>query len=246
MTDHPEQAHFFAQLAEPTAFRHLFDYIPDAFFFVKDTHSRLLSASAIIVERLGCKTEAEIVGTVDEDFFSATIAQGFREDDQLVFKTREPLVNRLEVWYDEQRNLDWFQTTKVPLFDRGGDVVGLMGVTRAADSHTVRPGTHEVVRAVEYLKQHVNRIVPTTELAEACGTSERTLYRRIQESLGVTPHELSLRVRIQQAAQALLKTDDSILSIALQHGFCDQSIFTQHFKKRTGLTPRRFRERHQA
>jgi AraC-like DNA-binding protein len=53
-----------------------------------------------------------------------------------------------------------------------------------------------------------------------------------------------LRMRIQAAAEALARTHDSIDRIAFAHGFCDQSAFTQQFRKRTGLTPRQFRSRH--
>ena len=44
-------------------------------------------------------------------------------------------------------------------------------------------------------------------------------------------------------AEALAKTSASIIEIALNHGFCDQSAFTQQFRKRTGMTPKQFRVR---
>lgn len=52
-----------------------------------------------------------------------------------------------------------------------------------------------------------------------------------------------LRLRIQSAAEALVKTAAGISEIAIDHGFCDQSAFTQQFRKRTGMTPRQFRLR---
>jgi len=63
--------------------------------------------------------------------------------------------------------------------------------------------------------------------------------------MGVTPHELILRLRIEAAGEQLANSDISIAKIAVDYGFYDQSAFTKHFRSRTGLTPRAFRKRHQ-
>jgi transcriptional regulator GlxA family with amidase domain len=81
--------------------------------------------------------------------------------------------------------------------------------------------------------------------AKLLGIGERTLYRKIHQALGVTPYELMLRIRIESAAEALIQTNDKVIEIAQAHAFCDQSAFTQHFRKRIGLTPKQFRMRHQ-
>ena len=70
------------------------------------------------------------------------------------------------------------------------------------------------------------------------------LNRRIDEAFGISPCELTLRVRIQKAAEARLLSRDDVAAIALAHGFCDQSAFTHHFRKRMGTTPKQFRLRH--
>jgi AraC-like DNA-binding protein len=54
-----------------------------------------------------------------------------------------------------------------------------------------------------------------------------------------------LRMRVQGAAEALARTGSPIGQIAVDYGFCDQSAFTQQFCRRTGMTPREFRKRHQ-
>jgi AraC-like DNA-binding protein len=71
------------------------------------------------------------------------------------------------------------------------------------------------------------------------------LHRKLRAALGLSPYELLLRTRIQSAAEALAKTSAPIINVALEHGFCDQSAFTQQFRKRTGMTPKEFRRRHQ-
>jgi transcriptional regulator GlxA family with amidase domain len=86
----------------------------------------------------------------------------------------------------------------------------------------------------------------TAELARACGLSERTLFRKVRQVLGITPYELMLRIRVQKAAEELILSSAKIIEIAINHGFCDQSTFTQHFRKRIGMTPKEFRNRNKA
>lgn len=237
---------FFRSMAEPQAFRTMFEQLPGVFFFVKDTQSRLIAASSNLLARLGLKSEDDYIGTTDDDYFPPHIARGFREDDNLVFRTRRPLVNRLEVWYDEQHNLNWFLTTKVPLLGKQENIIGLMGITRRDAGRAAYQPANEVSQVINYLKEHSGRIIAVAELARESGMSERTLFRKCHMTVGVTPYELGLRIRIQKAAEAIIKTSDKIIQIALAHGFGDQSTFTQHFRKRTGMTPKQFRRRYQA
>jgi transcriptional regulator GlxA family with amidase domain len=154
-------------------------------------------------------------------------------------------VNRLEVWYDEQRVLDWFLTTKAPVRGKNGRPIGIMGVTRRYEERMAGYTVRGVAAVVSYLREHRNRKMSVAELAEAVGVSERDLHRKVREALGTTPHDLMLRMRIQGAAESLARTGSAIDEIAVAHGFCDQSAFTQQFRRRTGMTPREFRKRHQ-
>lgn len=235
------QTAFFSSLADPYSFRAMFDQLPDVVFFIKDRQSRLVGGNKLLIERLGLRSEADVAGHLDDEFVPEKLAKAFRSDDEIVFESREPLINRMEVWFTESRELDSFQTTKVPLIGKNGEVVGLMGTTRPDLTRTTHKREKDLVSVTSYLEKNTDRIVTNAELARACGMSERTLNRKVQQAFGVTPYELMLRIRIQKAADALLQTSAKVQDIALAHGFCDQSTFTQHFRKRTGKTPRQFR-----
>ena len=101
MPTHALQSDFFVSMADPQGFRALFEHLPGVFFFVKDADGRMMAANAPILERLGVAGERDIVGKTDDAFFPPEIAAGFRADDRHVIETGTPLVNRLEVWYDE-------------------------------------------------------------------------------------------------------------------------------------------------
>jgi AraC family transcriptional regulator len=67
------------------------------------------------------------------------------------------------------------------------------------------------------------------------------MYRaRYGESIG----EHGRRLRLEWAAQRLVRTDEEIASIAARAGFADQSHLTREFKRRYGVTPGRFRLAH--
>ena len=239
------QAEFFARIADSQGVRAIFEHMPGVFFFVKDDQGRHIAANSATFERFGIKSESELVGSLDERFFPPEVAKAYREDDAQVMRSGKPLINRLEVWYDEQRNLNWFICTKLPVFDKRGRVIGVMGITRRDENRMRHHEVREVDAAVQFARENSDRVVTAAELAKAAGVSERHLHRKLRAALGLSPYELLLRSRVQSAAEALARTSTPIIDIALDHGFCDQSAFTQQFRKRTGMTPREFRKRHQ-
>jgi AraC-like DNA-binding protein len=102
----------------------------------------------------------------------------------------------------------------------------------------------EVAKAVEFVGQHLHRKINASEMAQAAGLSERSLNRKFHEAFNMAPHEFVSRTRIQAASKELIHSDKTIIDIATDCGFCDQSAFTVQFRKRTGMTPRKFRSRY--
>lgn len=239
------QSQFFKKLVDPLAIRAIFEYLTNVAFFVKDRQGKIITVSTSVLNRLGMSRESEFVGRTDAEVYSAEMAEAFRKDDERVFRTGKALVNRLEVWLDEKGQPDWCVTTKVPLFGHDGSVVGLMGVSRRDLNQSVLEPDCDPTKAIAFLRQNIHRNISIEELSAAICVSPRTLNRKIQQAFGTSPYELILRIRVQAAAESLLKCADSICSVAVSHGFCDQSHFTQHFRKRMGMTPRTFRAMHQ-
>jgi len=238
------QTEFFAQMQDPQAMRRMFDHLPGVFFFVKDAEGRMITANAAKLERLGLKQESDFVGKTDADFFPPDVALAFRRDDKEIIRTGRAVINRLEPWLDEQRELAWFMTTKLPITGPRGKIIGIMGMSRRCDEQENPHAAPEASAVVAFIRANLHQSLTAADLAAAVNLSERQLHRKLRDSLGATPHELMVRIRIQAAAEALTRTSVPISNIALDHGFCDQSAFTQQFRKRTGMTPRQFRQRH--
>jgi AraC-like DNA-binding protein len=238
------QKEFFARIADPQEVRMILEHLPGVFYFVKDDQGRFMAANTATCIRCGIKGERELIGATDADFLPPEIARAYREDDKKVIRSGKPLINRLELFYDEQKRLDWFLTTKLPLRNRRGKVIGVIGVARRDEKRMMHHDVLEVTAAVEFARDNRHRMTTAADIAKAVGVSERQLYRNLRDALGVSPYELLLRTRIQSAAQELAQTSQPVIEIALGHGFCDQSAFTQQFRKRIGQTPRAFRRQH--
>jgi len=120
-------------LKERLLLRTLIDNLPDA-IYAKDNAGRKTMANPADLINLGCKTEAEALGKSDYDFFPPDQAKKFSDDDQKVIHG-EPVINREEYFLDNQGRVRWLLTSKLPLRDQGGKIVGLVGIGRDITEH---------------------------------------------------------------------------------------------------------------
>jgi PAS domain S-box-containing protein len=113
---------------EQLLLRTLIDNLPDC-IYAKDATGRKTMANPADLKNLRCKTEAEAVGKSDFDLFPREIAEQFWADDQRVIQG-QPVINREEFFLDEQGRKRWLLTSKLPLHDPDGKIVGLVGIGR--------------------------------------------------------------------------------------------------------------------
>ncbi len=240
------QTAFYARMGDRQQFHLLFEHLRDIYFFVKDDQSRMMGASRSILERFGLDSEEQIVGTTDYDYFPPHIADSFVRDDRLVLESGQPLTGRVEIWYTEQRLLDWFVTNKLPVRDSRGKIFGVMGTVRSYEGSRRSLLTYtQIDEVVEFIRDNHRGKITVAALARRAHLSPRQLHRKFIEVFSMSVQEFLTKTRIQAASDDLLSTDRSITEIALDFGFCDQSAFTQQFKKHIGKTPLKFRRQHQ-
>lgn len=77
-------------------------------------------------------------------------------------------------------------------------------------------------------------------LARKLGASPRTLQRRLKDA-GTSFSDVYEEVRLRLACRLLSQRDSTMVSVAQELGFSDQSAFSRAFKRWTGVSPRRFR-----
>ena len=107
----------------------LMENTPDHIYF-KDTESRFIRINRSLADRFGLKNPADAVQKTDFDFFTREHAQQAYQDEQTVIGSGKPIegIQEKETWPDEQDT--WASTTKVPIRDREGRIIGTCGISR--------------------------------------------------------------------------------------------------------------------
>jgi AraC-like DNA-binding protein len=96
---------------------------------------------------------------------------------------------------------------------------------------------HVAVRRVkDWLHSNTAKNVSIQALSRVVGLSPYYLIRAFHRQVGVPPHTYQTIVRVNQA-RTLLKSGASIVDVAHEVGFCDQSHLNRCFKKMLGVTP---------
>ena len=97
------------------------------------------------------------------------------------------------------------------------------------------------LRAKQLLAADLNSPIALKDVATDCGISVGHFNRAFRRSTGYSPHQWLIRYRIQRAKNLLQETSSSLIAIALECGFSDQSHFTRMFMRHVGETPGRWR-----
>jgi PAS domain S-box-containing protein len=108
--------------------RTLIDNIPDL-IFIKDKESRFTMANTKVASVMNTTSE-NLIGKTDFDFYPENIARGFYEDEQKVIGAGIPMINSEETAMDERGNRIIRSTTKVPVRNKDGEIIGIAGVCR--------------------------------------------------------------------------------------------------------------------
>ena len=115
-------------LSQENLLRALVDRVPD-YLFVKDTNSRFLLANPAVAEDLG-RTVEDLIGKTDFDLHPREVAEKFFADDQAIIRSGKPQIDIEEYVVTPLGRKKWLATSKLPLRDTNGVVIGIVGVCR--------------------------------------------------------------------------------------------------------------------
>ncbi|MBD3245558.1 MAG: PAS domain S-box protein [Candidatus Omnitrophica bacterium] len=155
----------------------LLDNIPDAIYF-KDCDHRIIKVNKFYAQGVGLGS-TETAGKTDFDFFPYEQAKRMYEDDKYVLTKGKPIVGKVE--RTTLPNGTWNQviTTKIPMYDRKGKIIGTMGITRdmTAYAHLESERRTMLINALKVLGKALEMRDPYTfshtrhvaDIAEAIG-----------------------------------------------------------------------------
>jgi AraC family transcriptional regulator len=101
----------------------------------------------------------------------------------------------------------------------------------------------KIAAALQYIEANAMQELSIPKLAKTVHLSPYHFARLFKHTTGLTPHQYVLHCRIEEAKRLLRNTDLDLAEIAQRLGFRDQSHFTARFRKATGATPKRWRQR---
>ena len=94
---------------------------------------------------------------------------------------------------------------------------------------------------LQYIQAHYRKEISLLQIAESAHICESECLRCFRSVIGCSPIQYVKQVRIQKAAELLLRTDLKISDIGLQCGFQEMSYFAKAFRELKGCTPHEFR-----
>lgn len=220
----------------------LFDHVPDAVFFVKDTRGCYRAVNQTLVERCGLRAKRDLVGRHVREVFPREMAERYATQDQSVLRTGRPIIDRLELHWYPRRRAGWCLTTKLPLRDGAGKTTGLAGISRDLRA----PGDAEIIPpslagVLDHLESHYDEPVSPSAMARKAGLPPVRFARLIKRIFRLTPGQLITQTRLAAASRRLEETSQPVAEIAHACGFYDHSAFTRAFRSATGVTPSEFR-----
>jgi len=142
--------------------------------YFKDRLSRfLLVSTGWLAATAPGRTTGDILGKTDFDVFSEEHAAAAFEDEQQIIRTGKPIVGKLERETFPDRADPWVSTTKMPLRDERGEIIGTFGISRDVTAQI------KAEHALAYQVVHdpvtglANRVALMDRLSQALLTLER-------------------------------------------------------------------------
>ena len=114
---------------ERSLLRAMMEGTQDHIYF-KDADSRFLRVNEAMARRFGLKNAAAAVGMTDFDLFPQELAEKKLADEKKVIETGMPVLGREELDTDSTGQMFWVSTSKMPMRDRNGKIIGTFGISR--------------------------------------------------------------------------------------------------------------------
>jgi len=163
-----ENARLYEALArEQYLMQALMDTLPDYIYF-KDRESRFIRNSQSHAEFFGLDDPEELIGKDDFDFLSPADAQHAYDDEQRIMETGQPLMNAEERAKTLSGKEQWVLTSKLPLRDEKGEIVGTFGITK--DITELKEYQAKLERLVAMLEKRATQLRTGAEVAQAASS----------------------------------------------------------------------------
>lgn len=129
----------------------LIDWVPD-YLWVKDTESRFVVVNSALATDSGRNKTSDMIGLTDFDLHPPEVAEKFRQVEERVLRSGQPMIDAEEFVVDALGNDKWLSSTKVPLRNRQKEIFGLVGIahdiTARKQADVLRSGQAHILEMI--------------------------------------------------------------------------------------------------
>lgn len=242
MADKKTQTNWFDSFDDASQLLRLFDFLPEVHLYVKDAMGRFVAVNQTLCAAYGMDRPEELLGKTDVDLHPIYWGRRYQEEDRRVMESGEELPHQVWLVPTRRGGLGTFISSKIPLRDRTGSIVGIAGVMQRIDQELEPTSTSDPIdTATQIINDRYATALTMTDIASEVGLSVSQLNRRFRKTHQIPPSEYLQRVRVYQASRLLTQDGQVIGDVALRCGFYDQAHLNRTFRKWMKMTPKEFR-----
>lgn len=183
------------------------------FIYVKDTKGRHLLSNLAQARSLGKASIDEIIGKTNAEIHSPEVAARYYADEQAIIQSGQSMINKEEFRLNEIGQGLWLSTTKVPLRNNAGEIIGIVGISR---NITERRRAEDSLKQQQELLQQMMDHNPNVVIVKdyqgrfvyANHAAEKEFGLRVDEMIGKTDLDIHL---VASEAEAFMRDDREVL-----------------------------------
>jgi diguanylate cyclase (GGDEF)-like protein/PAS domain S-box-containing protein len=187
--------------------------------YAKDLQGRFIFANRAVAEGMGVSDPAELLGKTDFDFYPLELASDYHRQEQEVLRHGRSLFNQEEhAQYLLLQEEAWLMTTKVPVRDKVGRIVGLVGInyevtTQKAAGLALKAAHALAEEAAIRLQATVERL--DLEVKERQRFEQELRHQAMHDTLTGLPNRALLMDRLEQAIEFARRLGQSLTLLFL-------------------------------
>lgn len=220
----------------------LFDGVTDIVYFLKNSRAQYLAVNDTLVQRCNATSKDAVIGKTVSELFPPPLSTEFGNQDEEILKSGIKINGHLELHLYPSGTQGWCLTYKQPIFSPAGEIIGICGISRDLPNFNRKEAElTKLSSALSHIRTQYHLPLRLPQIAAMAELSVYQFDQRIRALFQISAGQFIAKTRIDAACHKLAHSNQSLVEIALDCGYSDQSAFSRQFKQTVGLSPLAYR-----